>query len=400
MIGFGQGWEKVYQHGYGAWEVEQTIDGGYMLYGAPVTKTNSFGDTLWTLPFQLRTGQQTSDGGYIFSGGSGGSTIRTDQFGNALWSSPYGGDKIIQTNDGGYAFINTDCSNYMSNNQTKLQACEELDFYKLDSAGNLLWIKTYFPEPIYGDNWGEDLIQTSDGGFLICGQLSSWWHYNDFAFLLKTDSQGDTLWTKKYRDGVNDYDFESCVQTSNGDFVICGNAVDTTNWNVRMSLLKTDGNGNIIWNKYHYDSQLDFDHSIIQTNDGGYMIVGLLDVNLTVETALLRLLKTDINGDTLWTQKYGNPFGVGLDVKQTIDGGYIVTGAYYQDSLNSPSQMVLIKTNSLGTLSSIKNINLTSNNKTLLKVTDILGRETKGKKNKPLFYIYNDGTVEKKIVIE
>ena len=36
----------------------------------------------------------------------------------------------------------------------------------------------------------------------------------------------------------------------------------------------------------------------------------------------------------------------------------------------------------------------------LLKVTDILGRDTKGKKNKPLFYIYSDGTIEKKIIIE
>jgi hypothetical protein len=39
-------------------------------------------------------------------------------------------------------------------------------------------------------------------------------------------------------------------------------------------------------------------------------------------------------------------------------------------------------------------------NKELLKVTDILGRENKGTRNEPLFYIYDDGTVEKRIVIE
>ena len=39
-------------------------------------------------------------------------------------------------------------------------------------------------------------------------------------------------------------------------------------------------------------------------------------------------------------------------------------------------------------------------NKKLLKITDILGRETKGKKNEPLFYIYDDGLVEKKIILE
>ena len=39
-------------------------------------------------------------------------------------------------------------------------------------------------------------------------------------------------------------------------------------------------------------------------------------------------------------------------------------------------------------------------NKELFKVTDILGRETNGKKKQPLFYIYDDGTVEKRIIIE
>jgi len=39
-------------------------------------------------------------------------------------------------------------------------------------------------------------------------------------------------------------------------------------------------------------------------------------------------------------------------------------------------------------------------NKKILKVTDLLGRETKGTKNEVLFYIYDDGTVEKRIVIE
>ena len=44
--------------------------------------------------------------------------------------------------------------------------------------------------------------------------------------------------------------------------------------------------------------------------------------------------------------------------------------------------------------------NIQNNNKTLIKVTNILGQETTCRKNTPLFYIYNDGTVEKKIVIE
>ena len=48
----------------------------------------------------------------------------------------------------------------------------------------------------------------------------------------------------------------------------------------------------------------------------------------------------------------------------------------------------------------IKNYSSNNKNKELLKVTDILGREVNEKRNTPLFYIYKDGTVEKKIIIE
>ena len=50
--------------------------------------------------------------------------------------------------------------------------------------------------------------------------------------------------------------------------------------------------------------------------------------------------------------------------------------------------------------SSVNNLTNEKINKSLLKVIDVLGRETKGTKNQPLFYIYDDGTVEKRIIIE
>ena len=59
---------------------------------------------------------------------------------------------------------------------------------------------------------------------------------------------------------------------------------------------------------------------------------------------------------------------------------------------------------------SIVNLNLTvattgildiANNKSnLVKITDVLGQETPYRRNTPLFYIYDDGTVEKRIIIE
>ena len=134
--------------------------------------------------------------------------------------------------------------------------------------------------------------------------------------------------------------------------------------------------------------------AVQQTSDGGYIITG--DI-YTSPHSKMWLIKTNMNGDTLWTRKFGNPYGNGQSVRQTNDGGYIITGNFYQN--NFSVAVVLIKTNSSGVVTEIIDFTTSTDSK-LLKVTDLLGRETKGKKNEVLFYIYDDGTVEKRIVIE
>ena len=99
--------------------------------------------------------------------------------------------------------------------------------------------------------------------------------------------------------------------------------------------------------------------------------------------------------------------------KWDILGTYVWPNFYigntYQDELIFiktwlSARLDWIDNNIVGNCNSLTNsdelINSSNNYRYLIKVTDILGRETKGKKNVPLFYIYNDGTVEKKIIID
>jgi len=82
-----------------------------------------------------------------------------------------------------------------------------------------------------------------------------------------------------------------------------------------------------------------------------------------------------------------------LSVIAQNEGNNWVFGQQYGE------EIILIKTNHLGTLTSTTNLPINLSKGKLLKITDLLGRETK-QTNQPLFYIYDDGTVEKKIIIE
>ena len=119
------------------------------------------------------------------------------------------------------------------------------------------------------------------------------------------------------------------------------------------------------------------------------------------------LLSGLLNGqvDTLWTKifHYENSDKTGgYFVNLTSDGGYIITGEtedVFIPGVNGEKNIYLIKTDGNGNVTSTFNIPLNSN-RNLEKIVDILGKETPYRRNTPLLYIYDDGTVEKRIVIE
>ena len=287
MIGFGQGWIKTYgifDEGGGI-AVKQTVDGGYIVFGDKIIKTDSSGDTLWTRNFSAEDGLQTNDGGYILCGFDGGdSFMRLDSQGDTIWTKPYSGTSIIKANGDGFVFVNNNCSgNPYTNNTNNIKNdkdCSQINLFKTDTLGNLLWSKTFFEDTIYGKTSASNLVRTSDGGYMIFGEP-----------LIKTDVNGDTLWTKRYNNGPINYG----NKTLDGGYIMTGE-YDTIQNGIQLAnaifLLKTDSSGNQTFLKT-YSPPNNFDviwsNSSLATSDGGYIMTAVIEHPLE---PLIYIIKT------------------------------------------------------------------------------------------------------------
>ena len=360
-IAFAQSnWERT----YGGTRIDngssvlQTVDGGYMIAGSTesfgagdsdvyIIKTNALGDTLWTRTYggpRADAGssiQQTADGGYIIAGrttsfGAGDSdvyVIRTNALGDTLWTRTYGGPgpdmgySVQQTTDGCYIVAGSTGSFGAGNDDVYL--------IKINAQGDTLWTRTYGGART---DQGTGVQQTTDGGYIITGFTVSFGAGKEDVYLIKTDAQGDTLWTRTFGGPDNELGI-TVEQTADGGYFITG----WTSWPFDVYLIKTNAQGDTLWTRTYGGSGFDVGCAGLHTTDGGYIIAGWTD-SYGAGGQDVYLLKTNAQGDTLWTRTYGGQGDdMGVAVRQTADGGYIITGYTYSFGAGG-SDVYLIKT--------------------------------------------------------
>lgn len=196
-----------------------------------------------------------------------------------------------------------------------------------------------------GFNSAFSVQQTSDGGYYVVASAHDTLQQKNYAWLIKTDEDGETIWDTTYGGEVNDNIFDG-GQTSDGGYILVSSRyTDSTTNKDDVWLLKTSSNGGKQWEKRFNRVTNDKGTSVIQTSDGGYMISGFC---MSGTTACCLLMKTDINGNAVWESCYteGSSF-MGKSVRQTTDGGYIILGNTFSWP-DSNIDIVLLKINSSG----------------------------------------------------
>ncbi|KPJ74306.1 hypothetical protein AMJ52_01090 [candidate division TA06 bacterium DG_78] len=210
-------------------------------------------------------------------------------------------------------------------------------FLRVNSHAQITFEKSYGG---LADDIGYSVQQTQDTGYVVAGWTASGWLWQ--VYVIKTDSLGDTLWTRSYG-WVGDDRGYSVQQTQEGGYIVAGFKYC---WPTSSDayLIKTDSLGDSLWTRTYGGMGGDYGFSVQQTQEGGYIVAG--GTNSFEDGFQVYLKKTDSLGYTLWTRTYG---GVGADwgmsVQQTQDRGYIVAGTY---NYSGSSQVYLIKTDQNG----------------------------------------------------
>jgi hypothetical protein len=188
------------------------------------------------------------------------------QIPDTIWTKTFGGpladvgNSVKQTNDGGFIVAGT-TSSFGAGGQ-------DIYLIKTDENGDTLWTKTFGST---GNDRASTVQQTTDNGYAIFGTTNSFGNGGDDFFFWKTDSIGNTEWYKTYGSSLNEQATDG-YQTLDGGYILVG--FFYTGQVYKSWVTKVDGSGNETWNKILIRSNSSDlrASSVTQTNDSSYFI--------------------------------------------------------------------------------------------------------------------------------
>lgn len=336
-------WSKVYGGSSDdrAKSIIQTLDGGFVISGYAISNDFDVSNNNGQKDFWI---------------------IKLDSNGNLLWEKNYGfsgddeGFSIIQTQDGGFfatGYLDVTASGGQGNddaskNKNTNHGVGDFWAIKLDNNGDFQW-RRYFGGT--SNDRAYNAIQTSNGDFILVGAAESENDGFDITdpkgsydfWIVRITNTGNLIWQKSFGGS----EIEECykiITTNDGNFFIVGKTLSSdqdillNHGSNDIFVIKMNPLGNAIWKKTYGGNQFDTANSIIQLNDGNYMIVGNTrsdDIYTIKGQNDALLIKIDINGNILNEFTFGGTKIDSLnDVIETDDNRIIAVGSSSSNDLD------------------------------------------------------------------
>ena len=330
---------------------------------------------------QMRSFQQTRDGGYILGGfttsGIGGDksqplwgsydfwVVKTNQVGDLEWEKRYGGINgdalwsLRQSSDGGYVLGGHSTSGISGDKTQPTWSTGNPDFWilKIDSLGSIHWDKDFGGT---GDDWFYSIDKTYDGGYILGGSSNSEIsgdktepnrdtssiHSMDY-WIVKVDSIGNKEWDKTFG-GSNEEELKTVKQTIDGGYIIGGWSRSDISGDKTQPLkgalgdydfwiVKIDSVGNKIWDRDIGSTDPDLLWSIQLTDDGGLLLGGDAYIGVSGDKTQTGagmydywIVKIDSAGNILWDKTFGGSSSEEFSgIQKTNSGGFLLSGDSY-----------------------------------------------------------------------
>lgn len=372
------GWSAIL--GGGADEFAHAValadDGGYVIAGETrsfgsglqdgwLVKLDALGQEQWSQAYGgaesdvIYAVQKTTDGGYILAGEthstpsdippSGGGQregdssksdfwlIKTDADGVVEWERSFGNSEqsltlaTEETSDVAHSVRQTRDGGYVLAGSSSGSSGTGVWLLRTSPDGNLLWSRN---PGVAASAAAYDVVQTADGGFAVAGSAASVSRGSD-AILIKTDSDGDTKWTKSFGGEYND-EARSLILTSGGGYALGGFSWSYGAGLSDFWLVKVDEEGRQEWERTFGGVARESAHSLIQTSDGGYALAGWSESFSSGDR--FWVVKTGSKGLQQWSRGYAQATAAGAGIaanpapagaraiRQTEDQGFIIAG--------------------------------------------------------------------------
>ncbi len=296
-------------------------------------KTDAAGNDTWGYSYTLANSDlegnsvcETPDGRYVVAGTMWDNSTyscnallyKFDHDGNSTRWLAMGGDSLDYFN---CVRVARD-GNYIIAGQSQFPGSNwKVWLVKTDTAFGVLW------EHLIGDFWGQsvgnDVWPDDDGGYSIAATTTLESSVMSDVYVIKTDASGDTTWSRRYGAPDRDYGY-SIQQTSDHGYVVAGGS-QVYQEGEDVYLVRTNSSGDTLWTRVYGGSDDQEGRSVRQAPDGGFIIAGWTESGAGGKDVYL--VKTDANGNRQWERTFGGANDdLASSVEPTRDGGYIVAG--------------------------------------------------------------------------